>query len=348
MRCGTLSVGAWLSLVERSVRDAEVGGSNPLAPTKLTFRQLEPDRHGGVPRVTAAALPGGEDRRGLRLHGCRTSVNRQLIAHLAQLDFLAEAKNIVFLGPPGTGKTHCGIGTGPEPGPVRLASTADEHDSKDSLALEAELGGHDPKESVATDAASGCPPFGSVCPLAVGAGLGRRGVGLIRRLSTRSPGCDPRRARAPRAAAAAGGRRGRLHPHRPEAASLFFALVSSRHERRSLIVSSNKPFSAWAEIFGDPVAVAAREHRLVDHTEAIVTTSRPCAITRRRWLRAGPEGVRQLIWKDLSRGSWWGMAGVRSWRRWITLICAGRQSRCRMTVSRSPRCLGLEARVGIA
>ena len=26
-------IGAWLSLVERSVRDAEVGGSNPLAPT---------------------------------------------------------------------------------------------------------------------------------------------------------------------------------------------------------------------------------------------------------------------------------------------------------------------------
>ena len=28
-----LLVGAWLSLVERSVRDREVGGSNPLAPT---------------------------------------------------------------------------------------------------------------------------------------------------------------------------------------------------------------------------------------------------------------------------------------------------------------------------
>ena len=27
-------IGAWLSLVERSVRDREVGGSNPLAPTK--------------------------------------------------------------------------------------------------------------------------------------------------------------------------------------------------------------------------------------------------------------------------------------------------------------------------
>src|SRR6266508_439450 len=31
-------VGAWLSLVERSVRDAEVGGSNPLAPTTEQMR----------------------------------------------------------------------------------------------------------------------------------------------------------------------------------------------------------------------------------------------------------------------------------------------------------------------
>src|SRR2546423_13810171 len=31
--------GAWLSLVERSVRDREVGGSNPLAPTISAFPQ---------------------------------------------------------------------------------------------------------------------------------------------------------------------------------------------------------------------------------------------------------------------------------------------------------------------
>ena len=30
---GLQTVGAWLSLVERTVRDREVGGSNPLAPT---------------------------------------------------------------------------------------------------------------------------------------------------------------------------------------------------------------------------------------------------------------------------------------------------------------------------
>jgi DNA replication protein DnaC len=39
-------------------------------------------------------------------------------------------------------------------------------------------------------------------------------------------------------------------PFDPEAAALIFALVSSCYERSSLIVSSNKTFSAWAEILG--------------------------------------------------------------------------------------------------
>jgi hypothetical protein len=30
---GVIIIGAWLSLVERSVRDREVVGSNPIAPT---------------------------------------------------------------------------------------------------------------------------------------------------------------------------------------------------------------------------------------------------------------------------------------------------------------------------
>lgn len=40
-------------------------------------------------------------------------------------------------------------------------------------------------------------------------------------------------------------------PFDTEAAALFFALISSRYERSSLILSSNKTFSAWAEIFGN-------------------------------------------------------------------------------------------------
>ena len=58
-------------------------------------------------------------------------------------------------------------------------------------------------------------------------------------------------------------------PFDPEAAALFFALISSRYEQASMIVNSNKTFSAWAEIFGDPVAVAAMVDRLVHHAEVI-------------------------------------------------------------------------------
>jgi len=36
------------------------------------------------------------------------------------------------------------------------------------------------------------------------------------------------------------------------------------------VVSSNRTFSSWAEIFGDAVAVAALVDRLVHHVEVIV------------------------------------------------------------------------------
>lgn len=54
-----------------------------------------------------------------------------------------------------------------------------------------------------------------------------------------------------------------------EAANLFFQLVSSRYERASLIVASNKPFGRWGEVFGDDVVAAAMIDRLVHHAEVI-------------------------------------------------------------------------------
>jgi DNA replication protein DnaC len=58
-------------------------------------------------------------------------------------------------------------------------------------------------------------------------------------------------------------------PFEPEAANLFFQLVSSRYERASLIVTSNKPFGRWGEVSGDDVVAAAMIDRLVHHAEVI-------------------------------------------------------------------------------
>jgi hypothetical protein len=58
-------------------------------------------------------------------------------------------------------------------------------------------------------------------------------------------------------------------PFDPEAANLMFSLVAARYERASPIVTSNKPFSAWVEIFGDEVVAAAMIDRLVHHAEIL-------------------------------------------------------------------------------
>ncbi len=58
-------------------------------------------------------------------------------------------------------------------------------------------------------------------------------------------------------------------PFDPQAANLMFMLVSRRYERASLIVTSNKAFSAWDDIFGDEVTAAAMIDRLVHHAEIL-------------------------------------------------------------------------------
>ena len=58
-------------------------------------------------------------------------------------------------------------------------------------------------------------------------------------------------------------------PFDPQAANRMFMRVSRRYERALLIVTSNKPLSAWGEIFGDEVTAAAMIDRLVDHAEIL-------------------------------------------------------------------------------
>ena len=142
--------------------------------------------------------------------------------HLGTLDFVAARENVVFLGPPGTGKTHLGIGIG-----IRACQA-----------------GH----RVAFATAS-------------------QWVGRLAQAHTqgRLQGELTRLGRIPLLVVDEVG----YIPFEGEAANLFFQLVSARYERASVIVTSNKPFRRWGEVFGDPVVAAAMIDRLVHHAEVV-------------------------------------------------------------------------------
>lgn len=52
-------------------------------------------------------------------------------------------------------------------------------------------------------------------------------------------------------------------------AMLFFQLLTRRYEHASTILTSNKGFEDWGEIFGDPVMAAALIDRLVHHCHIV-------------------------------------------------------------------------------
>lgn len=52
-------------------------------------------------------------------------------------------------------------------------------------------------------------------------------------------------------------------------AYLFFQFISYRYEKSSTIITSNKSFADWRELFGDPVIAAAILDRLLHHCKVI-------------------------------------------------------------------------------
>ena len=179
------------------------------------------DAHGGEGRIRAARLPARKSLEEFDFDHAR-GLRRDAIAHLGTLDFIAEKGNVVFLGPPGTGKTHLATG---------LAIRACQAGHRVAFATAAEwvdrLGDAHTKGRLHDELTR----LGRIPLLVIDE------VGYI--------------------------------PFEAEAANLFFQLVSSRYERASVVVTSNKPFGRWGEVFGDDTVAAAMIDRLVHHADVV-------------------------------------------------------------------------------
>ncbi|WP_027093927.1 IS21-like element helper ATPase IstB [Cohnella thermotolerans] len=150
------------------------------------------------------------------------SIDERRIRDLATLRFMEHQENLVFLGPPGVGKTHLAVALGLEAIKQRYTVyfiTA--HDLVQTL-LTAHM----------TNAIKQKMKMFIKPDLLIIDEIGYRKMDET-------------------------------------AAHFFFQIVSERYERGSILLTSNKSFGAWGDIFGDTVLATAILDRLLHHSSTV-------------------------------------------------------------------------------
>lgn len=150
------------------------------------------------------------------------TIDEKVVREFATLNFVRQATNLIFLGPPGVGKSHLAV----------------------ALALEAISHGLSSY-------------FITVTQL----------VEDLRRAHADNR-LDVRMRKYLRPKLLVIDEAGYL-PLDPLAANLFFQLISTRYEHGSIILTSNKSFADWGELFGDPVLATAILDRLLHHSHIV-------------------------------------------------------------------------------
>jgi DNA replication protein DnaC len=150
------------------------------------------------------------------------SLDRDRIMALAQLDFIARAEVVHFLGPPGTGKSHLATALG------IAAVKAGRSVYRCTLAELIEALARAEREGRLVEKIR----FYSRASLLIIDEIGYLPIGN-------------------------GG------------ANLFFQLVNARYEKSAMILTSNRGFAEWGDVFGDPVVATALLDRLLHHAVVV-------------------------------------------------------------------------------